>query len=175
MKTLKKYSEVIFIGILFLYGCAALFQADTITGMQQPGEFLTPQRYVLIVGSLFVVLCAANMILGVFLTRKKELETEKNDCSEQKREWLSRFFRTAVMMSLGFVFVIGMKVTGFYISAFVVVVIAYLTIEGTTKKDILTAIVFALGMCALFYVVFKQFHIYLPKYLLEGWLDSLSA
>jgi len=170
LRALKKYSEAVFIAVLFLYGCAALWQSYGITGMQQPGEFLTPKMYVVILGGIFVILCLVNIVFSVLQSKKNEAVSEHREEEKNDEPKWGVMVRTAIMIALGFLFVIGMKVTGFYIAAFLVVVIGYLTIEGRTKKDILTAVVFALIMCVIFYLVFRQFHIYLPKYMLQDLL-----
>lgn len=162
MKKLRKYSEAVFIAVLLIYGCAALWSSSGITGMQQPGEILTPKVYVIILGGILIALCAANLAVSIGKTRKTESTPETNTLTR------TGLVKTVIMIALGFLFVIGMRVIGFYLTAFLVVVVGYLTIEGTAKKDVLVSVVFALLMCGLFWFVFRQFHIYLPKCLLEG-------
>lgn len=168
MKILQKYSEAVFLLVLLIYACVSLWYALGITGMQQPGEFLTPRVYVLILGGIFALLCAASLTVSILKGRK----TEKTADSESESLDAGVIIRTAVMMSLGFLFVMGMKVLGFYLTAFLVMAAGYLIIEGGGKKNLFTAVVFSLCICAAFYFVFQKFHIYLPKYLLEGILKG---
>ena len=168
MKTLRKYSEAVFLLVLFVYACISLWYARGITGIQQPGEFLTPKMYVLVLGGIFALLCAVNLAVSILKNRQAEEETGSEPAGWNK----GTIIRTTLMMSLGFLFVIGMKVTGFYITAFLVMAAGYLIIEGGGKKNLFTAMLFSLCICGIFYFVFRQFHIYLPKYLLEGILKG---
>lgn len=162
MKKLRKYLEAVFIGVLLIYGCAALVSSAGITGMQQPGEILTPKVYVIILGCLLILLCVANLAVSIGKARKTKDGPESEELSR------TGLMKTIIMVALGFLFVIGMRVIGFYVTAFLVAAVGYVTIEGTARKELLTSIVFALVMCGLFWFVFRQFHIYLPKYLLDG-------
>lgn len=164
MKTLQKYSEAVFLLVLFIYACTSLWYARGITGIQQPGEFLTPKMYVLILGGMFALLCAVNLFIRMLRNRQDEEKT----ASEPEGWNKGTVIRTVIMMLLGFLFVTGMRVTGFYITAFLVMAAGYLVIEGGGRKNLFTAVLFSLCICGIFYFVFRQFHIYLPKYLLEG-------
>lgn len=163
MRSLKKYSEAVFIGLLTLYALAGIWNAFGIAGVQQPGEILTPRMYVLILAVIFAGLGLANLFLSV--------RRQKNAVSEQTPKSTTSdrtgTLKMILMMLLGLLFVLGMKTVGFYSAAFLVVAVGYLIIEGLGKKNVVTAVVFAAVVCMVFLFVFRQFHIYLPQSALE--------
>ena len=163
MNVLKKYAEAAFSGLLALYAAAVFCLAFGISGVQQPGELLTPKLYVQLLSAAFFILSLANAILSL----RRQRSAQAADDAPATKESRLGLLKMGLMMALGLLFVVGMKVIGFYLAAFLTVLCGYLIIEGLGKKNVITAIIFAAAICTVFYFVFQKFHIYLPNYMLK--------
>lgn len=161
MKAAKKNSEILFLTLLLLYGCLSLFNAFKIEGAHQSGEILTPGMYVILLCAAFILGCFWAIFQSIWKNGRNGGDKKQVDINQEAN------FRVAIMMALGFAFAIGVKTIGFYLSAFVLVFVGFVTIEGKNKRNLLTAGVFAIGMCIAFYFMFQSFNIYLPSYKLD--------
>lgn len=154
-----KGMEPLLLFLLAAFGVSCIFFSNTganALGMKK--EYLTPNFYsdVLSGGLILSALIQA----GIYMRGKGQTEKETDNTS--KKEWMLVGF----VMLCSVLYVFGMGTIGFYISTFLCLFAINMTFEGWKRTCLGKGLVFALGVCMIFFVAFRYLKVFLPKTIL---------
>lgn len=162
MTNQKKYNDwILSIGIA-LFALACIFFSNTASNaLGMKNEYLTPNNYSNIISCVLLAALGAQLLMTL-LTKEKQVQ------DEEKIEPIQRgmALNVAFIIICAVIFVLGMRYIGFYISTAVCLFIMNMTFENWNKAHIIKSIAFSLGVCAIFFVVFRYLKVFLPNAML---------
>jgi hypothetical protein len=152
-----KQGEVfILLGFIVLSLLSIFTSSGSIEIEMNNGQF-GPDNYSAIINAVLLIICIIQLI--VIIKKRQIVETEKKLDAETKKT-------IAVMVAEAICYTLGISYIGFYVSTFIFVILAYLTLEKWAKSRLVSAVIFACGLNVVFYFIFTWLHIYLPESLL---------
>lgn len=124
-------------------------------------EYMAPGFYSDVLCAALILLIGTNVLFTLFRHRK-EAEQQKGDTETLA----TKTHAVAFMMVCSVLYVLGIMSIGFYIVTAACLFVMNMTFENWEKKYLLKAVIFSLGTCAVFFIVFKYLKIFLPKAIL---------
>lgn len=153
-----KRSYVIVLLLLTALSVASVVWTLRSTAPVVRDQTLPPYTYSNVLAGLLAFLCLSSIPSALKFDRKGSHKEER-----PKDRPSSSILLTALCAVF---YVVGLRYVGFYVSTFFCMIVLHLNFENWRVSQLPRAVLFGLGLCTVFYVVFSFLRIYIP----DGWL-----
>lgn len=158
MNKQKARWEFLLLLCMIVFGVACLVSESGANALTVSKEGFTVSFYANLIASILIGVSVLRVIF-LFMEVRKISDGEETPAKLTKDTIIS----IGLPMVLSVFFVYGMRRIGFYTTASLTLFIMYMAFEKWNKKEIPKGVLFSVGVCVVFAVVFKYLKVFLPN------------
>jgi hypothetical protein len=158
MGKLKSRLEFLLLLSLIIFGVACLLSESGAQALTISEEGFTVSFYTNLISFILIGICLLRVVF--LLMEVRHISNGEHIHVNAVKE---NIISIGLTMGLAIFFVFGMRNIGFYISTFLTLFIMYMAFEKWNKKEIIKSIIFSVGVCIVFVIVFNYLKVFLPN------------